>query len=145
LRFARGHSFGFIDRPLVTQRIMSDSTLGRHEKTDALMLATQFIREKHALLGDPEAVAAVRKGIAIHSNRLGHCYLNERRTLDSAAAYFKGFFESRDLGLLARAPAAFLPDPPSVSSQTVFTLARSVGMLVISGNFRPVRPPELAT
>jgi glycosyltransferase involved in cell wall biosynthesis len=109
LRFARDHVFGFIDRPLVIQRIMSDSTLGRYEKADALMLTKRFIREKRSLHGDREAIAAVRRGIAIHSRRLGHCYLDEHEVLDSAGTYLRGFLESGDLGLLLRAPTAFLP------------------------------------
>ena len=109
LRFARTHVFGFVDRPLVIQRVMSDSTLGRHEKADALMLRDQFIREKRSLQGDREAIAAVRRGIATHSNRLGHCYLEDGKLLDSAKAFLKGFLESGDFGLLVYVPSVYFP------------------------------------
>lgn len=109
LRFTWAHLFGFIDRPLVIQRIMSDSTLGRHKKADALMLTEQFIREKRSLRGDREAVAAVRRGIATHSDRLGSFYRDENKLLDSAKAYLRGLHESGDLRLLAKTLALPLP------------------------------------
>lgn len=109
LRFARTHNFGFIDSPLAIQRVMSDSTLGQHKKADALFLSDMFIREKRSVHEDREATIAVRRGIATHSRRLGHCYRDEGRLLDSTRAYLRGFAESGDLGLLARVPAIYLP------------------------------------
>ena len=109
LRCARTYLFGFIDRPLVIQRIMSDSTLGRHKKADALMLTEQFIREKRSLRGDREALAAVRRGIATHSDRLGCIYRDDNKLLDSANAYLRGFRESGDLLLLAKILALPIP------------------------------------
>src|SRR5208282_5547935 len=111
LRFTRTHCLGFIDRPLVIRRLMSDSTLGQHQKTDALLLTKMFIREKRALRGDREARGAVKRVIAMHSSRLGYCYRDEGELLDSVKAFLTGFRESRDFRLLAKALALPIPRP----------------------------------
>ena len=122
VRFARTHCLAFIDRPLVTRRLMSDSTLAQHQKADAFMLTNMFIREKQSVLGDQEATTALRRAIASHSDRLGYLYWEEHEFLNSAKAYVRGFYESGNLKLLAKILSR--PIPRSLRNQvTRFTKA----------------------
>jgi hypothetical protein len=125
LRFARTHCLGFIDRPLVTRRILSDSILSQHLKTDAFLLTKMFIREKQALRGDREAVAAVRQAIAAVSSKLGYCYRDDGEYLDSVRAFLRGFRESGDFRLLARVVA--LPIPRRLRKQ-IKRLAKAMSL-----------------
>jgi len=109
LRFARQNALGYLDRALAVQRTMADSTLGRHQKLDAVFLMERFIQEKQQLRGDPEALAAVRRGIAHHAKELGSQCLDEGDRVSAVKAYWRGFYESLDVKLLARAVATPLP------------------------------------
>jgi glycosyltransferase involved in cell wall biosynthesis len=109
LRFARICSLGYIDLPLTVQRTLADSTLQRHQKLDASCLMERFIREKRQLNNDPDALEAVRRGIAHHAKELGHQYLNEGDKTNAMKTYWRGFNESGDPKFLARVAAAPLP------------------------------------
>ena len=109
LRFARMNALGYVDMPLTVQRIMADSTLVRHQKTDAACLLERFIREKGQLSDDPEALSAVKRGIAHHAKELGYQYLNEGDKTNAMKTYWTGFNESGDPKFLARVAATPLP------------------------------------
>jgi glycosyltransferase involved in cell wall biosynthesis len=109
LRLSRTASFGFINLPLAVQRRTSDATHQKFRVQDKQFLLNVFVREKKRLRGDPEAVRAVNRGISQHSGNLGFFYLQSRHRGRSIAAYLRGFKETREPVMLARAAAALLP------------------------------------
>jgi glycosyltransferase involved in cell wall biosynthesis len=94
LRFTRAHSLGFIDRPLVVQRSLVDSTFRRYQKADARSLIGLFSQEKGVTRGDPEATRALRKVLTKYSDWLGNRCREDGELLESAKAYLKGFRET---------------------------------------------------
>jgi hypothetical protein len=109
LRFARSHTLGFIDRPLAVLRTLPDSILTQYKKDDALCLMERFISEARELRRDPEARAAVRRGIACFGNELGWHYLAEGDRKGAFRVYFRAFRESGNFGQLVRCAATLLP------------------------------------
>ena len=127
LRFSRSHVWGYIARPLVTQQVMPDSTLGRHSTEDARLLMGRFIEEKRSLKGDPEGMRAVSRGIAHHGRRLGWLYLHAGHGWQAASAYFRTSVEARDPGSIIRIFGIVLPTP---LRKHVSRLARRASFLV---------------
>lgn len=117
LRFTRSHQLGFIDRRLVVQRAMPDSTFARYRKVDAQFLTRMFIREKKNLRGDSEATRVVTRIIASKSNTLGYLCRDDGELISAAKAYFTGFCESGDFRLLAR--IGTLAFPSSVRTHVI--------------------------
>lgn len=109
LRFARLYALGYLPYPLTVQRTLADSTLVRYKKLDALCLMERFIAEGRSLRGDPEASAAVRRGIARFANEVGYQCLKEGDRRGAFGAYYRGFKESGDFGQLVRCAGAMLP------------------------------------
>jgi glycosyltransferase involved in cell wall biosynthesis len=109
LRFSRANALGYVDCALTVLRTMPDSTLGRHKKLDAQFLMELFIAEKQKLRREPDAIAAVRRGIAQHTRELGWQYLNEGDRRSALVAYWRGFAHSRDFKLFARCAGSMLP------------------------------------
>jgi glycosyltransferase involved in cell wall biosynthesis len=94
LRFTRVYSLGFIDRPLVVQRSLPDSTFRRYQKADARSLIGLFSHEKNVIRGDPEANRALRKALTKYCDWLGNRCREDGELLESAKAYLKGFRET---------------------------------------------------
>jgi glycosyltransferase involved in cell wall biosynthesis len=109
LRFSRSARFGFINRALVDQRQTSDSTFLRFVEKDKELLLKVALREKARLRDDPEAMRAVNRGISSHCSNLAWIYLNSGRSMKSAGLYLKGFTETHEFIMLARAASAVLP------------------------------------
>jgi hypothetical protein len=109
LRFARTERFGYIDAPLTTLRISPDSI----HRVDAVRGRTATIelmlRERERAKGDPEALAAIRRGVAHQRKHIGWYYRDTGRPGAAARNYLRGFGEVVDIGLCARAVAVWWP------------------------------------
>jgi glycosyltransferase involved in cell wall biosynthesis len=115
LRFARTERFGYIDAPLTTLRISPDSI----HRLDAVRGRTATIelmlRERERAKADPEALAAIRRGVAHQRKHIGWYYRKMGRPGAAARNYLRGFREVVDIGLCVRAIAVWWPSPPGVS------------------------------
>lgn len=109
LRFSRSACFGYVGSPLVIQRRTADATHLKFREKDKLFLLGVFRKEKATLQNDPEALAAVNRGIASHCNNLAGDYLYSRQRKKSFAVYVEGFKETRKPMMLMRAASIFLP------------------------------------
>lgn len=109
IRFARKWRFGYIDRPLAVLRVLEDATHRLHAERDKLMMIGLLRSERERLKHDPEALAAIRWGIADLTKHLAWHYLALGRKRDAARALIRGFWETHYGGLLLRAIAACLP------------------------------------
>ncbi|MBZ5666377.1 MAG: glycosyltransferase family 2 protein [Acidobacteriia bacterium] len=109
LRFSQCCTFGYINEPLVIQRRESDATHQKFREQDKLFLLEVFLREKAKLGKDPEALAAVNRGISNHCSNLAHLYLHCGRRKESVSLYFKGFRETGETMMLLRAASIFMP------------------------------------
>jgi glycosyltransferase involved in cell wall biosynthesis len=110
LRFCRPWRFGYIDRPLVTLRVLRDATHRVHAEQDKQLLLGLLCRKKDSLKHDPEARRAVRRGIVDLSKHLAWYYMARERRSDAAKAFLRGFRQTGDAGLLARAASTCLPE-----------------------------------
>jgi len=109
LRLSRRASFGYIDRALAIQRRTGDATHQKFRERDQLFLLDVFTKEKRGLRRDTEALQAITRGISDHCKNLGLLYLESGQRGKSIAAYWRGFKETCDLMMLARAAASLLP------------------------------------
>jgi glycosyltransferase involved in cell wall biosynthesis len=109
LRLSRAAKFGYIKDALAIQRRLADSTHTRFIEQDKVFLLNRFLSEKTRLNGDPEALAAVRRGINDHFNNLGFQYLYSGRRAKAAGVYWKGFRETSDGAFLLRVAGVCFP------------------------------------
>jgi len=110
LRLSRFACFGYIDRPLVLLRVLGDATHRVNAERDKLFLLEVLRQEAAHLEADPEALAAARRGIADLTKHLAWHYLATNRRADAFKALFQGFCGTREMGLLLRAMAIWMPD-----------------------------------
>ena len=109
LRLFRSGTFGYINRPLAIQRRTPDATHMIFREKDKLYLLGVFLKEREMLKNDPEALAAVNRGILGHSNDLGWDYLHAGQRKKSLAAYLQGFKETGKYVMLLRAACVYMP------------------------------------
>ena len=109
LRFSRCGQFGYINKVLVVQRRTKDATHQLFVEKDKLFLVKVFSIEKSKLRGDREALAAVNRGLSSHCSNLGWNYLHSGQRKRSVGAYLRGFKETHDVMMLARAASVCLP------------------------------------
>lgn len=109
LRIAKHHHFGYLNRQLATVRVLGDSTLAKFFEADKASLRRLILSEKQTLRGDREAVQAANRAIAQFENDLGWIYLHSGRRVKSISTYCRGFGETGNLILLAKAGFALLP------------------------------------
>lgn len=109
IRFARQHRFGYIDRPLTTQRIMRDSVLASHHTEDALFMIDCLAREKRLMKHDSKVRRCANRAIAQHFSRVAWWQLQQGKKALSAKSYLKGFLQTGSPALLARIPSAYFP------------------------------------
>jgi GT2 family glycosyltransferase len=109
LRISRHYSFGYVDRPLVIQRICGDSTLLGNQVKDKTFLLEVFTQEKLTMNEDHAALAAVRRGLSMICNELACLYLRSGERLKSISLYYRAFRETADFRMLIRGAAALLP------------------------------------
>ena len=77
--------------------------------SDKLFLLSVFLEERARLKNDPEALAAVNRGILSHCNNLGWDYLQSGQRRKSVVAYLQGFRETWEPLMLLRAAYVFVP------------------------------------
>jgi hypothetical protein len=109
LRISRHYSFGYVDRPLVIQRICGDSTFLGNQVRDKTFLLEVFTQEKLTVNEDHAALAAVRRGLSMLCNELAYLYLRSGERLKSISLYYRAFRETADFRMLLRGAAALLP------------------------------------
>jgi glycosyltransferase involved in cell wall biosynthesis len=109
LRLSRTTAFGYLDRPLAVLRISPDSIHRVYGETGKLVMLGVLARERRRAGGDAEIRAAARSGIVRLRTRLGWHYHDSGRRLAAFACYVRGFAETGDPVLLARASALCLP------------------------------------
>jgi glycosyltransferase involved in cell wall biosynthesis len=110
LRLSRAASFGYIDLPLAVQRRSPDSIYDKFRLHDKLFLFNVSVQEKKGLRGDPEAIRAVNRGLSQHTSNLGFLYRESGQRRKSIATYLRGFKETHDPAILARAASVWMPD-----------------------------------
>jgi len=109
LRLSRTVAFGYIDRPLAVLRISPDSIHRVHGVKGKRMMLGVLARERRLAGRDTETRAAARKGIVRLHTRLGWHYRDSGRPLAAFGCYVRGFWDTREPMLLARAAALCLP------------------------------------
>lgn len=109
LRLAPSSSFGYTNLPLARIRRMPDATHKLYREQDKSCLLSLFLEEKKLLARDMEALRRVNRGISDHCNNLGFIYLSSGRRAEAVRVYVRGFKETREPVMLARALAALLP------------------------------------
>lgn len=109
LRISRHYSFGYVDRPLVIQRICGDSTYLGNQVRDKTFLLEVFTQEKLTVNEDHAALAAVRRGLSMLCNDLAYLYLRSGERFKSISLYYRAFCETADFRMLLRGAAALLP------------------------------------
>jgi hypothetical protein len=111
LRLANVACFGYLDAPLAIQRRVPDAIHRKYWQEDRAFLLSLFRREKVALKGDPEAVAAVNRGISLHCSDLAGSYRDSGLKAKSISIYMRGFKETGEPMMLLRAASTMLPLP----------------------------------
>ncbi len=109
IRFTRNHALGYIDRPLVTRRILSDSLQCTEAQTGALAQLRYLSKERKRLARDPEGRRAARRGIMEASKGLGWHYLAKNQRARAFKVYLWGFCETGHPELLLRALGLCVP------------------------------------
>jgi hypothetical protein len=121
LRLSRTVAFGYLDRPLAVLQISPDSVHRLHHVKGCLTMLDVLTREQRRG-GDAETQAAIRRGVARLRTRLGWHYEAHGRPGAALRHYVRGFWETRDPTLLARATA--LPLSPPVRARLKSVLGR---------------------
>ncbi|MGB9604528.1 MAG: glycosyltransferase family 2 protein, partial [Bryobacteraceae bacterium] len=110
IRAARHFSFGYVAEPLVEVNVLPDATHVRHTVQENNQLVSLLRSEIAAHELDGEAKAAARRGITTLRKRLYWHYLQRGRPIRAALCSVRAFLETRDMGFLARIPAAWMPE-----------------------------------
>lgn len=128
LRLSRDHRFAYLDRPLAVLFISPDSLHILDQSRGEEAMIRLLLREQQRLVGDREALAAVRRGLV---TRIKHCawhHIDHGRRARACRVYLRGFACTGDVGLLLRAGAAWMPralQPPLTPRNGAHFLARS--------------------
>jgi hypothetical protein len=109
LRFAKCGRFGYIDEPLVILRISGDSLHRVDQPRGETAMLGLLARERDALTGDPQALAAVRRGLRERVKQFAWYYEDRRQCATAIGIYLRGFRLMHDPELLIRAAAVWLP------------------------------------
>jgi GT2 family glycosyltransferase len=138
---AAGGRIAYVDRPLATLLISSDSLhvvdslRGQHTMLELLR------RESARTRGDREARAALARGMRRLRLRIGWHHLDHGRRLAACANFAAGFVELGDAGLLLRALASLVlprrrrarPRTPARSARAEASHVRHEGAHVLLG------------
>jgi glycosyltransferase involved in cell wall biosynthesis len=117
LRFAKGAQFGYLDRPLAVLRLSLDSLHRIDQPRGETAMLRLLARERDALRHDPEALAAVRRGLRERVKQFAWYYQDAGDPLTAARVYLRGFRITRDPRLLVRAAGVWMP--PAVRRRIV--------------------------
>ena len=118
LRLARHHRFAYLDRPLAVLTISPDSLHLVDKSRGETAMIQLLARERDALAGDPEALAAVRRGLVSRVKHFAWHHSDAGYRCRACAVYLQGFALTGDVGLLARALAALLTRPAFASEES---------------------------
>jgi Glycosyl transferase family 2 len=128
LRLSRRHRFAYLDVPLTVLFISPDSLHVVDQSRGETAMVRLLNRERDRLAGDAEALAAVRRGLVTRIKHFGWHLLDQGRRTAACRVYLRGFALTGDLGLLARASVAWLPQalqPGAIARESEHTaLAR---------------------
>ncbi|MGH7325719.1 MAG: glycosyltransferase [Candidatus Rokuibacteriota bacterium] len=109
LRFAKWAQFGYIDRPLAVLRLSTDSLHRIDQPRGDTAMLRLLVRERAALRDDPEARAAVMRGLRERVKTFAWYYDDAGRPLMAARVYLRGFRITRDPRMLVRAAGVWIP------------------------------------
>ena len=108
LRFSRAHRFGYIDLPLALLRVGDDSLHRTDQARGDSAMIRLLLRERRLLRDDPEARAAVQRGLVTRVKHFGWHHSDAGRRRAAASVFLRGFVITLSPGLLVRAVAALL-------------------------------------
>ena len=130
LRLSRDHRFAYVDRPLAVLFISPDSLHILDQSRGEAAMIRLLLREQQRLAGDPDALAAVRRGLVTRIKHCGWHHIDHGRRARACGVYLRGFARTGDVGLLLRAAAAWMPralhSPPGLRSDHQARPARDV-------------------
>jgi len=109
LRLSRVHRFAYVDRPLAVLRVSADSLHLTDQARGETAMIRLLARERAGLTGDPEALAAVRRGLVTRVKHFGWHYVDRGERGRACRVFLKGFVLTGSAGLAARALAVWLP------------------------------------
>jgi hypothetical protein len=109
LRLARRHRFAYLDRPLAVLFISPDSLHIVDQSRGEAAMIRLLRRERRALAGDAEALAAVRRGLVRRTMHFAWHHVDHGRRVPAFRIFLRGFALTGHPGLLARALAVWLP------------------------------------
>jgi glycosyltransferase involved in cell wall biosynthesis len=109
IRFARDRSLGYIDRRLVTRRILSDSLQRTETQSGGWAQLRYLSKERKRLAPDAEGRRAAERGIKEASKGLGWHYLARKQRARAFKVYLWGFRETGAPELLLRALRLCIP------------------------------------
>jgi glycosyltransferase involved in cell wall biosynthesis len=109
LRLAKWARFGYVDRPLAVLRVSVDSLHRVDQPRGETAMLGLLARERNALGRDRQARAAVRRGLRERVKQFAWYYDDAGRPGEAARVYLRGFALTRDLRLLFRALAVWVP------------------------------------
>ena len=105
---AAGVRLAYVDRPLATLTISSDSLHVLDSVRGQQTMLRLLRHERARARNDRDAAAAVRRGIRRLRLRIGWRHLDHDRRIAASANFLAGFVEIGDVGLLLRAIAALV-------------------------------------
>jgi len=114
LRFSKQFRFGYIDEPLSVLRVQSDATHRLHAVSDKSRVL-KMLRAEAVNARDTQIRHAANAGYRDSVLHLSWEYLKRDQRLNAASVLTRGFFATKDPGLLAR--AAFALVRPSSKNQ----------------------------
>jgi hypothetical protein len=125
IRISRLACFGYIPKPLVVQRRTPDATHQKFREQDKVFLLKVFTEEQKTVSNDPEAAQALSRGIKGHCDNLAYHYLYTGRRGKALGVYLRGFSQTHDSSMLAKAVAALMPLKARQSMKQIFGKART--------------------
>ncbi|MHB8539386.1 MAG: glycosyltransferase family 2 protein [Candidatus Acidiferrales bacterium] len=110
LEFSKSFRYGYIDKPLAVLRVQTDATHRRNLVRDKTFTIGMLRAEAKMTPHDKEVVEAARWGMSNMTLHLSWHYLREGQRKEAAKALLRGFQQTHNFGLLARAVFAVFPN-----------------------------------
>ncbi len=142
LRFARWGRFGYIDEPLVILRISHDSLHRIDQPRGETAMLGLLARERDALAGDSQALAAVRRGLRERVKQFAWYYEDRRQRTTAVGIYLRGFRLMHDPELLLRAAVVWLPQAARVRLGNAWKARGAAGERLLRWPSRVGAPPS---
>jgi hypothetical protein len=109
LRFSKWAQLGYLDRPLAVLRLSVDSLHRIDQPRGETAMLGLLARERDALRHDPEALAAVQRGLRERVKQFAWYYAEAGCPLAATRIHLRGFRITRDPELLVRAAGGWVP------------------------------------